>query len=164
MSDARPTYNRPVIPDKTAGRSPRILALDVGSRRIGLAVTNELGGAQGLPTLERTSRRHDLEVLEKIARKHGVTEIVVGRPVHMSGEQSQQAEKVEAFAELLREKTKLPIQFVDERLTSWQANEILDQQGLSRIDRKGKVDQIAAVLILEAFLETQEKGAKTQRD
>jgi len=142
-----------VTPDKNADKpAKRILALDVGSRRIGLAVTNEVGLAQGLPTLQRTTRRHDLEILGKIARKHGVTEIVVGRPVHMSGDQSRQGEKVEAFAELLRAKVDLPVHFVDERLTSWEANEILDQQGLSRMERKGKVDQIAAVLILEAYL------------
>jgi putative Holliday junction resolvase len=149
-----------VTPDKNPEKTPRILALDVGSRRIGLAVTNELGMPQGLPTLERTSRRHDLEVLSKIARKHSVTEIVVGRPVHMSGDESQQSGKVEVFAELLRQRLKLPIHLVDERLTSWQANEILDEQGLSRSERKGKVDQIAAVLILESYL-SQEKGSAT---
>jgi putative holliday junction resolvase len=131
----------------------KILALDVGNRRIGLALSTELGTAQGLPTLERTSRRRDLEVLAKIARKHAVTDIVVGKPLHMSGDQSAQADKVEAFAHLLQGKLKLPIHFVDERLTSWQANQILDEQNLSPAERKGKVDEIAAVLILETFLE-----------
>jgi putative Holliday junction resolvase len=149
-----------VATDKNADKLGRILALDVGSRRIGLAVTNELGTAQGLPTLERTSRRRDIEILGKIARKHGVAAIVVGRPLHMSGDQSPQADKAETFAELLREKLKLPVHLVDERLTSWQANEILDEQGLSRIERKGKVDQIAAVLILESYL-SQQKGPAT---
>jgi putative holliday junction resolvase len=130
----------------------KILALDVGNRRIGLAVSTELGTAQGLPTLERSSRRRDLEVLGKIARKHAVTDLVFGRPLHMSGDQSAQADKVEAFARLVQEKLKLPIHFVDERLTSWQANQLLDEQKLSRTERKGKVDEIAAVLILEAFL------------
>jgi putative Holliday junction resolvase len=78
----------------------------------------------------------------------------------MSGDQSPQADKAETFAELLREKLKLPVHLVDERLTSWQANEILDEQGLSRIERKGKVDQIAAVLILESYL-SQQKGPAT---
>jgi putative holliday junction resolvase len=130
----------------------KILALDVGNRRIGLAVSTELGSAQGLPTLERSSRRRDLEILGKIARKHEVTELVMGKPLHMSGDQSSQADRVEAFARLVQEKLKLPVHFVDERLTSWQANQLLDQQKLSRIERKGKVDEIAAVLILEAYL------------
>ena len=130
----------------------KILALDVGNRRIGLAVSTELGSAQGLPTLERSSRRRDLEILGKIARKHKVTELVMGKPLHMSGDQSSQADRVEAFARLVQEKLKLPVHFVDERLTSWQANQLLDEQKLSRIERKGKVDEIAAVLILEAYL------------
>lgn len=143
-------YNRGVDAEK----KPRILALDVGNRRIGLAVTDELGlTALGLRTLERTSLRHDLEVLGKIARKHGAQAIVVGRPLHMSGDASAQARKVEAFAEKLREKLKLPLHFVDERLTSWQAHEMLDDRGVKSTERKGKVDEIAAVLILEAYLE-----------
>ena len=144
--------------EKTLGARKRILALDVGNRRIGLAVTDELGlTAQGLRTLERTSLRHDLEVLGKITRKHQVAEIVIGQPLHMSGDESPQGKKVKSFAEKLREKLKLPIHFMDERLTSWHANELLDQEELSRTERKGKVDQIAAVLILQAYL-AQAKG------
>jgi putative Holliday junction resolvase len=143
----------------------RILALDVGNRRIGLAVTDELGiTAQGLRTLERTSKRRDLETLKKIARKYEVGEVVVGRPVHMSGDASAQSEKVERFARELGEALQLPIHFYDERLTSWEAHELLDREGLSREDKKGKVDQIASTLILQGYLDlkTQRKGAETQ--
>ena len=134
--------------------SERVLALDYGRRRIGLALSGPDGvSALGLPTLERTSLRHDLEVLGKIARKHQVGRLVLGRPLNMDGMSGTSAEKVEGFAERLREKLKLPVELVDERLTSWQANEILDQQKLSRRERKDKVDKIAAVLILEAYLE-----------
>jgi putative Holliday junction resolvase len=152
-----PAYNRAVAEEKKRGR---ILALDVGNRRIGLAVTDELGiTAQGLRTLERTSKRRDLETLRKIARKYDVAEIVVGRPVHMSGDLSPQSEKVEKFARELEEVLELPIHFYDERLTSWEANEMLDREGLSREERKGKVDQIAATLILQGYLQS-----KTQRE
>jgi putative holliday junction resolvase len=142
----------------------RILALDVGNRRIGLAVTDEAGmSALSLRTLERTSLRHDIEVIGKVARKHDVTEMVIGRPLHMSGEASAQSKKVEAFAEKLRDKLQRPIHWVDERLTSWQANELLDERGLSRTERKGKVDEIAAVLILEAYLENLSQSHKDIR-
>jgi putative Holliday junction resolvase len=131
----------------------RVLALDYGRRRIGLAVSDPDGTtALGLPTLERTSLRHDLEVLGKIARKHQVARLVLGCPLNMDGTAGSSAEKVESFATRLREKLKLPVELVDERLTSWQANELLDQQKLSRVERKDKVDKIAAVLILEAYL------------
>jgi putative Holliday junction resolvase len=144
-----------------------ILALDVGNRRIGLAVTDELGiTAQGLRTLERTSKRRDLETLKKIARKYEVAEIVIGRPVHMSGEASAQSEKVEKFARELGNTLNLPVHFFDERLTSWEAHELLDREGLSREEKKGKVDQIAATLILQGYLaaKTQRKDAETQRN
>jgi putative Holliday junction resolvase len=148
-------YNRAVAEEK---KSHRVLALDVGNRRIGLAVTDELGvTAQGLRTLVRTSQRRDLETLRKIARKYKVTEIVMGRPVHMSGEASAQSEKVERFARELGEAVELPIHFYDERLTSWEAHELLDREGLSREEKKGKVDQIAATLILQGYLQSKNR-------
>jgi len=141
------------VADQKITTSERVLALDYGRRRIGLAVSGPDGvTALGLPTLERTSLRHDLEVLGKIARKHQVGRLILGRPLNMDGTVGASAERVQAFAERLREKLKLPAELVDERLTSWQANEILDQQKLSRVERKDKVDKIAAVLILEAYL------------
>ena len=157
-------YNRAVAEEK---KRSRILALDVGNRRIGLAVTDELGiTAQGLRTLERTSKRRDLETLKKIARKYEVGEVVVGRPVHMSGDTSGQSERVEKFARELGEVLKLSVHFYDERLTSWEAHELLDREGLSREEKKGKVDQIAATLILQGYLEskTQHRDTETQRN
>ena len=148
-------YNRAVAEEK---KSHRVLALDVGNRRIGLAVTDDLGvTAQGLRTLVRTSQRRDLETLRKIERKYKITEIVMGRPVHMSGEASAQSEKVERFARELGEAVELPIHFYDERLTSWEAHELLDREGLSREEKKGKVDQIAATLILQGYLQSKNR-------
>jgi putative Holliday junction resolvase len=145
----------------------RIMAVDVGNRRIGLAVTDDLGiTAQGLRTLDRTSKRRDLETLKKIARKYEVGEVVVGRPVHMSGDASGQSNKVEKFARELGEALQLPIHFYDERLTSWEAHELLDREGLSREEKKGKVDQIAATLILQGYLQINSKrrDAEAQRE
>src|SRR5271166_357292 len=97
----------------------RIMAIDYGARRIGLAVTDELGmTAQGLPTLHRTNKRNDFDQLRRTIKQHAIGEIVVGLPLRMSGETGTQSEKVEEFAEELRKRFKLPVHLFDERLTS----------------------------------------------
>lgn len=132
----------------------RILALDLGSRRIGLAVTDALGiTAQGLDTLERTNKRGDLRSLGAVIRQYDVAEIVVGNPLRLSGSSSTQSDKAAIFAEDLKKHFKLPVHLWDERLTSAAANRILDEAGMSRLQRKGIVDRMAAALILQAFLE-----------
>src|SRR6516225_8654149 len=132
----------------------RILAIDYGTRRIGLAVTDELGmTAQGLPTLHRANKRSDFDHLRRTIRQYSVGEIVVGLPLRMSGETGTQADKVEEFAEALRLRFKLPVHLFDERLTSVEANRVLDQTSMSGRRRKEVVDQLAAVLILQAFLD-----------
>jgi putative pre-16S rRNA nuclease len=132
----------------------RILALDFGARRIGLAVTDELGmTAQGLPTLHRTNKRNDFDHLRRTIKQYAVGEIVLGLPLRMSGEAGIQAEKVEAFAEELRARFKLPVHLFDERLTSVEANRVLDAAEMGDRRRKEVVDQLAAVLILQAFME-----------
>jgi putative holliday junction resolvase len=159
------TYNGGVsnsaTPDEPLAGQPRphgrILALDVGSRRIGLAVSDALGiTAQPLETLTRTNKRADWAELKKIINHHQVTEIVVGNPLNMSGEPGSQAEKIAAFAEELRSRFSLPVHLWDERLTSAEAHRVLDDAGHSkdRIARKGKVDRIAAVLILQSFMQS----------
>jgi len=133
----------------------RILAVDYGARRIGLAVTDELGlTAQGLPTLHRTNKRNDLDHLRRTIRRYDVGEIVVGLPLRMSGQAGAQSKKVEEFAELLRMRFKLPVHLFDERLTSVEANRVLDETAMSDRRRKEVVDQLAAVLILQAYLES----------
>jgi putative Holliday junction resolvase len=141
------------IPE-THSKARRVLALDVGSRRIGLAVSDALGiTAQGLDTLNRTNKRADLRLLGAIIRDYAIAEIVVGNPLRMSGDASSQSDKVAAFADDLRKHFRLPVFLWDERLTSVAANRILDEAGMSREQRKGVVDRMAAVLILQAFLE-----------
>jgi putative Holliday junction resolvase len=138
---------------------PRILGLDVGSKRIGLAISDPLGiTAQGLATLQRQNKRLDFEKLEKIIQEYGVTQIVVGLPLRMSGLEGTQAEKMQLFAEELRKRFQLPVHLWDERLTSAQANRLLRETEMS-IKRRGEVvDQMAAVLILQSFMESRGKA------
>jgi len=139
----------------------RILALDFGSNRIGLAVTDELGlTAQGLPTLERSNKRGDLDHLRWIIKHYDVGEIVMGLPLRLSGSTGAQSEKVEAFAADLRKRFKLPVHLFDERLTSVEANRVLRQSEMSIRRRAEVVDQLAAVLILQAFLESRRSQAR----
>jgi putative Holliday junction resolvase len=132
----------------------RILGFDVGDRRVGLAISDPLGyTAQPLFTLHRTNRRADLKWLARVVRKHAVTEAVVGNPLYMSGDQSPQAVKAQAFAEELRTEFGLTVHLWDERLTTTQAHRHLDEAGHAAVGRKGIIDQVAAVLILQSFLE-----------
>jgi putative holliday junction resolvase len=132
----------------------RILGLDVGSRRIGMAVSDALGiTAQGLETLQRRNKRHDFEHLQRVIRDYDVQEIVVGLPLRMSGAEGTQSEKMRTFAEELRKKFGLPVHLWDERLTSAEANRFLRETELS-IEKRGKaVDRMAAVLILQSWME-----------
>ena len=133
---------------------PRVLGFDVGDRRIGLAISDPLGyTAQPLFTLHRTGRRADLKSVARVLRKHGVIEAVVGNPLYMSGDQSPQAIKAQAFAEDLRTEFGITVHLWDERLTTTQAHRHLDDAGHAAMGRKDIIDQVAAVLILQAFLE-----------
>lgn len=138
----------------------RILALDVGSRRIGVAITDPLGlTAQPLLTVHRSTLKADLKSIARLVRRHEVTAIVVGHPVYLSGEASAQTRKTEAFVEALRgHLPETPVHLLDERLTTAHAHELMDQSSGKRrtaADRKHRsevVDQAAAVLILEAWM------------
>jgi len=141
---------------------PRILALDFGSKTIGLAITDELGlTAQGLPTLRRTNKRNDLDYLRRTIKQYGVGEIVMGWPLRLSGDTGIQSDKVKIFAEELRKKFKLPVHLFDERLTSVEANRVLRESEMSIRRRAEVVDQLAAVLILQAFLEARKLRTST---
>lgn len=148
-----------------AGPIPRYLALDVGSKRIGVAVSDELGlTAQPVLTLERKRNpREDLRSLARLARRFAVTAIVVGHPVHLSGDPSPRSVKTAAFASELGELTGLPIHLWDERLTTREAHQILYEAGRERQSHRKVVDQVAAVLILQSFLESGERRDKGTR-
>jgi putative Holliday junction resolvase len=146
---------------------PRTLALDVGDRRIGLALTDELNLiAQPLFTIHRTNDRADLKSIARFIRKHGVTTLVVGHPLNANGSLSAQSAKARAFAEALRAAhPELEHHLLDERLTTLEAHALLDAAGHAprsagkthgqQIDRKDLIDQVAAVLLLESFLSQQ---------
>ena len=140
----------------------RFLGLDVGSRRIGVAVSDELGlTAQPLLTLElRSSRREDLRSLARLCRRFAVAGIVVGNPLQLSGEPGDRAAKTQAFAAELGELAGLPIHLWDERLTTREAHEILYRAGHERQKHRKVVDQVAATLILQSFLDAQRNAAK----
>ena len=134
---------------------PRYLGLDVGNRRIGVAVSDELGlTAQPVLTLERKhNQREDLRSLARLCRRFGVAGIVVGNPVHLSGDLSPQAAKTQTFAAELGALTGLPIHLWDERLTSRESHQILYEAGRPRQQHRSVVDQVAATLILQSFME-----------
>ncbi|HKD83557.1 MAG TPA: Holliday junction resolvase RuvX [Terriglobales bacterium] len=142
-------------PAKTDAASPcRLLALDFGLRNIGFAVSDELGlTAQGLPTYRRSNKKNDLEHIRRLIRQYGIAEIVMGLPLRMSGAEGLQAEKVHEFAAELHRKFKLPVHLFDERLTSVEANRVLRETDMSIRRRAEVVDQLAAVLILQGFME-----------
>lgn len=136
------------------------MALDVGKARVGVALSDPLGyTAQPLLTVWRKGRGEDLRSLLRLIRRHEVTEIVVGNPLHMSGDVSPWAAKVQQFAEELRERSGLPVHLWDERLSSVAAHEILDEAGHDRRDRKSIIDQVAAVVILRDWMAAKERSS-----
>ena len=139
------------------------MALDVGKVRIGVALSDLLGyTAQPLLTLWRKSRGEDLRSLLQLIRKHEVARIVVGNPLHMSGDLSPWAAKVQQFAQELRTRSGLPVELWDERLSSVEAHEILDEAGHDRRDRKQIIDQVAAVVILRGWMESREQRERLE--
>jgi putative holliday junction resolvase len=137
----------------------RVMGLDVGARRIGIAVSDPLGiTAQGLETLQRRNKRTDLAALERVIREYAVREIVVGLPLRMSGAEGTQSDKMQVFAEELRKRFRLPVHLWDERLTSAEANRLLRETELS-IEKRGKaVDRMAAILILQGWMQSRASG------
>ena len=165
----RRTYNRSMLTgqNRYAGR---ILGLDVGSRRIGIAVSDPLGiTAQGLTTLHRRNRRHDFDDLRKLLRDYEVREIVVGNPLRMSGESGAQSEKMTEFVSQLQHAFAIPVHLWDERLSTAEAHRLLDETAMSDRRRTEVIDKMAAVLILQSFLDARSAsasryGATTKED
>lgn len=133
----------------------RILALDVGKRRIGVALSDPLGiSAQGLPTLERTKSHEDYAALTRLAREHDVVMILVGNPIGMAGQDTHLAGFVRHFAEGLAQRSGLPVRLWDERLTTVQAGRVLRSSGIGIEKRARAVDRLAAVLLLQNYLDS----------
>ena len=138
----------------TAGKT-RILALDLGKKRIGLALSDPLGiTAQGLPNLVRTRKRADLAELVRLARQNDVGLILMGNPINMGGAEGRQSGWVREFAEALEKETGLPIRLWDERLTTVEANRVLRDSGISLEKRAAAVDRLSAVILLQSYLDS----------
>ncbi|MEZ5401486.1 MAG: Holliday junction resolvase RuvX [Bryobacteraceae bacterium] len=133
--------------------APRILALDLGKRRIGLAVSDALGiTAQGLPTFVRTTIREDMARMAALAKDLEIGRFLIGYPLHMSGRESRQAAYVREFGDRLAGHTGLPVEYLDERLTTVEATRVLKESGISIQKRAAAVDRLSAVILLESYL------------
>jgi len=140
----------------------RVLALDLGKRRIGLAISDELGiTAQGLPTLQRKNIRADLAGLSRIVKEKGVDRILIGNPLHMSGDAGRQSESARQFGEQVARHTGLDVELWDERLTTVEASRVLRSSGIGIEKRAKAVDQLSAVILLQSYLDyrAQDSGA-----
>ena len=127
----------------------KVMALDWGKRRIGIAVCDELGiAAHGLPTLFRKNVRHDLDALTALIRERGIATLVVGRPLHWDGSESPSSVQAERFGRRLAGRAGVELEMWDERLTSWEAEERLGRAAR----KKGATDRMAAIVLLESFL------------
>jgi putative Holliday junction resolvase len=132
---------------------PIILGLDVGDVRIGAAISDELGfAAHPLCTITRKNRKTDLAAICDLINTHQVEAVVIGLPLMLSGEIGIQAEKVQKFANRLKQEARIPIHLWDERLTTVEAEDILRDAGKPRNKRRQVIDQVAAVLILDEYL------------
>ena len=137
----------------------RVLALDVGKVRIGVALSDPLGyTAQPLVTIWRKGRGDDLRSVARLVRKHQAARVLVGNPLHLSGDQTPWGLKVQAFAASLRERLgdETPVEMWDERLSTVAAHEILNEQGFGT-ERRKIIDQVAAVVILEGWMQAAER-------
>jgi putative Holliday junction resolvase len=133
----------------------RILALDLGKKRIGLALSDPLRiTAQGLPNLVRTNKRADLEALGELVREQGVGLILMGNPINMRGSEGRQSVWVRDFAGAIQERLGVPVQLWDERLTSVEAGRVLRQSGISIEKRAAAVDRLSAVILLQSYLDS----------
>jgi len=138
----------------------RILGIDYGMRRIGIAISDPLRiSAQSLPTITAKGLEQVFSQLETIVIEKNVTEIVVGMPLNLKGEKTRSAQKVEKFIEQLKNRFKLPVQSWDERWTSIAAQRTIRELGKSPSRHKDKIDQISALLILQSFLDYLSVGA-----
>ena len=133
----------------------RVLALDLGTRRIGLAMSDELNlTAQGLPTLTRRNLQWDLAELTRIAAAHNVERILLGDPKRMDGEQGTQSEWAREFKVELESSLGMPVEMWDERLTSREAERTLRGSRIANSDRKAAIDRLSAVILLQSYLDS----------
>ena len=132
----------------------RLMGLDIGDRTIGVAVSDLMGWtAQGITTIRRKNLEYDLQELEKLVKEYGVEAFVLGLPLNMNGTEGEAVEKVKSMAGELESKFALPIYYQDERLSTVSAHRALIEGDVSRKGRKKVVDKLAAVFILQTYLD-----------
>lgn len=132
----------------------RILAIDFGEKRVGLALSDPLGfTAQGFPTIQRKSKRQVIAEILEVIRQNQVSEIVIGLPINMNGTSGFKAEETLRFVRELEEASKMTVKTWDERLTSKEASRLMIEEGLSRQKQRMNSDRLAATLILQNYLE-----------
>lgn len=132
----------------------RILAIDYGTRRLGLAISDELQvTARPLAVLNRENRRELFRALRKICSDNGVARILVGHPLHLTGESSPMAEEASKFAARLQRELGLDVELADERLTTWEARKTVREPGLSSRRKASPVDDVAAAVLLREYLD-----------
>ncbi len=135
----------------------RTMGLDVGTKTVGVAVSDELGlTAQPVTTVRRTNLRADLKALAELTEEHSVTRYIVGLPLNMDGSEGERAAASRAFGAALQRQQELPVDYWDERLTTVAAQRVLLEADVSRAKRKQVVDQLAAALILQGWLDAQQ--------
>lgn len=133
----------------------KILAVDYGERRTGLAVSDDLGiTAQGLDTIETYNESEIVSLVARVAQETGAEKIVVGLPLNMNGTESDKSKKVRDFGAQLAQITSLPVVFWDERMTSLQAQRVMREMGKKTYGHKHMIDRISATLILQEFMKT----------
>lgn len=141
----------------TMSQKPRIIGLDIGDAKIGVAISDPLGiTAAGIDAIHRVNMAKDLEAVKQIAERHGAVEIVLGFPQNMDGSIGPQAEKIRSFGRKLAQKTGLPIVYEDERLTTISAIRTLTVQGVKTGKNRDLVDMQSAAIILQKFLDRKE--------
>jgi putative Holliday junction resolvase len=136
-----------------------VLALDLGLRRIGLALSDELGiTAQGLPTLQRRNKKSDIEALAALIRQHRVSLVIAGNPLRLSGAESAGTREAAAWVEAIRRRAGVQVRLWDERLTTREASHVLRSSGISIAKRARAIDRLSAVLLLQSFLDHRSAG------
>lgn len=153
---------------KAGTKQQRILAVDYGRKRIGLALSDELGlTAQPLAVLVRTNRRNALRRLREICHEHRVAHIIFGHPLHMTGEAGEMADEAARFAARLEKETGITTELMDERLTSWEAEQIVAETRSSSRRKRTPFDDVAAAILLREYLERKRgpaPGAIAEKD
>lgn len=141
----------------------RILGIDFGMKRMGLAVSDALGlTAQGLPTLERRGREDDLRRIAELVEEYAAACVLLGNPLGSGGQETEMSRRVAAFAQKLRRRLSCPVELWDERLTSVEANRVLRASGIGIEKRRRAVDRVAATLLLQSYLDYLANEAERQ--